>query len=262
MDASGGTMRPKQRQTTGSGDLLLGIGRSRSMWALARVKSGHRQYSLYSLFGVFSRSRAVSSFAACCSRAATSAIGHARLVERGGAGAEIMRTIETQRCLCAPLTECDFPSVARLYTNHQVRRFLGGVGGGAFSQDRFKALSSVAGTLIWAVKGSETGAFIGIIVLGRHHDGEDMQLSYQFLPESWGRGLASETVGAIVDFARDSLLLPRIVAETQAANVRSKALLERLGMRPVRLLTRFGEEQVIYERQFEPQARADEPATF
>ena len=90
-----------------------------------------------------------------------------------------------------------------------------------------------------------------MIFLGRHHDGEDVEVSYQFLPKSWGKGLASETVGAIVDFGRDSLHLPAIIAETQVANVRSKALLERLGMRPVRLLKRFGEEQVIYERQIE-----------
>jgi ribosomal-protein-alanine N-acetyltransferase len=173
-----------------------------------------------------------------------------------------MRTIATQRCICAPLTESDFPSVAKLYTNHQVRRFLGGVDGGGFSQRAFTALCSSADTLIWAVKEIATGEFIGMIFLGRHHDGEDVEVSYQFLPESWGRGLASETVAAIVDFARDSLHLPGIIAETQAANLRSRALLERLGMRPVRLLKRFGEEQVVYGRQFESAARVDNPATF
>jgi ribosomal-protein-alanine N-acetyltransferase len=92
-----------------------------------------------------------------------------------------------------------------------------------------------------------------MIFLGRHLDGEDMEVSYQFLPESWGKGLANETVGAIVDFARDSLHVLRIIAETQTANVRSKALLERLGMRPIRSLKRFGEEQVVCERQSESQ---------
>jgi ribosomal-protein-alanine N-acetyltransferase len=109
-------------------------------------------------------------------------------------------------------------------------------------------LSSVAATLTWAVRGIETGEFVGMIFLGRHHDGEDVKVSYQFLPESWGEGLATETVGAIVDFAKDRLHLSRIIAETQIANVRSKALLEPLGMRPVRWLKRFGEEQVVCER--------------
>jgi ribosomal-protein-alanine N-acetyltransferase len=175
---------------------------------------------------------------------------------------KIVRTIETPRCLCAPLTESDFPNAAKLYTNHQVRRFLGGVAAGEFSQDRFITLFSAANSLTWAVTAIETGEFIGLIFLGRHHDGDDMEVSYQFLPESWGKGLASETVGVIVDFARDCLHLRRIVAETQTANVRSKALLERLGMRPVRWLKRFGEEQVVYERQFESRARGDNPETL
>jgi [ribosomal protein S5]-alanine N-acetyltransferase len=159
--------------------------------------------------------------------------------------------IETQRCLCAPLSESDFADFAKLYTNHQVRRFLGGVDERGFSQDRFALLCSAAIPLTWAIRVNETGEFIGMISIDRHHDGEDMEVSYQFLPESWGKGLASETVGAVVDYARDNLNLARVVAETQAANSRSKAILERLGMRPVRWLTRFGEEQVLYELPFE-----------
>lgn len=160
-----------------------------------------------------------------------------------------MPIIETQRCLCAPLAESDFTSVAKLYTNQEVRRFLGGVRG--LSREHFALLCSVSGSSIWTVSLNETGDFIGMISLGRHHDGEDMEVSYQFLPGSWGKGLASETVGAIVQYAQDNLNLPRIVAETQVANDRSKLLLERLGMRPVRWLVRFGEEQVVYELPFE-----------
>jgi [ribosomal protein S5]-alanine N-acetyltransferase len=176
---------------------------------------------------------------------ATGHIGLRR--EEGALSQKAMPTIDTERCLCAPLAESDFPSVAKLFANHQVRRFLGGVKD--FSQDHFAFLCSCP--LIWAVSVNETGEFIGLIFIGRHHDGEEMEVSFQFLPESWGKGLASETVGAIVDYARDNLNLKRIVAETQTANNRSKTLLERLGMRPVRWLTRFGEEQVLYELIFE-----------
>jgi [ribosomal protein S5]-alanine N-acetyltransferase len=160
-----------------------------------------------------------------------------------------MPIIETQRCLCAPLAESDFPRVAKLYTNHEVRRFLGGVR--ELSPDRFARLCSVSGSPSWTVRENETGEFIGMVSLGRHHDGEDMEVSYQFLPESWGKGLAREAVGAVVDYARNNLNLVRIIAETQGANNRSKALLERLGMRPFGWLTRFGEEQVLYELPFE-----------
>jgi ribosomal-protein-alanine N-acetyltransferase len=43
------------------------------------------------------------------------------------------------------------------------------------------------------------------------------------------------------------LALPRVLAETQAANHRSRRLLERLGMTATRTAVRFGARQIIYE---------------
>ena len=54
--------------------------------------------------------------------------------------------------------------------------------------------------------------------------------------------------------ARDNLNLTRIVAETQVANTRSRAFLERLGMKAIRELTRFGEPQLLYELPIGPLA--------
>lgn len=156
-------------------------------------------------------------------------------------------TIETKRCLCASLAYGDFPGVARLYSDHRVRRFLGGVADETFSRDRFETLCSTSHAPIWAVRARADGEFIGMIFLDRHHDGEDMEVSFQFLPECWGRGFATETVGAIIAYARDNLNLTRLVAETQVANTRSRALLERLGMKAIRELPRFGEQQLLYE---------------
>ena len=44
----------------------------------------------------------------------------------------------------------------------------------------------------------------------------------------------------------EDLSLTPLVAETQAANAPSRALLERLGFHPRESLVRFGEEQVVY----------------
>jgi ribosomal-protein-alanine N-acetyltransferase len=133
-----------------------------------------------------------------------------------------------------------------LYKNHQVRRFLGGVDEREFSQGRFELLCSTCPPLIWAVRLKPAAEFIGMILLDTHHDSEDIEVSFQFLPESWGQGFATETVGAIIDYSRDSLNLTCIVAETQAANTRSRALLERLDMKVIRRLVRYGNEQLLY----------------
>jgi ribosomal-protein-alanine N-acetyltransferase len=135
-----------------------------------------------------------------------------------------------------------------------VRRFLGGVADETFSRDRFEALCSTSHAPIWAVRARADGEFIGMIFLDWHHDGEDMEVSFQFLPECWGRGFATETVGAVIAYARDNLNLTRLVAETQVANTRSRALLERLGMKAIRELPRFGEQQLLYELPIGPLA--------
>ena len=87
---------------------------------------------------------------------------------------------------------------------------------------------------------------VGIVQIAPHHDGSDVELSYNFLPTVWGTGLASEAVRAVIAHAFSSLGLTRLIAEAQVANRPSRLLLERIGMRYERRLERFGEMQSIY----------------
>ena len=84
--------------------------------------------------------------------------------------------------------------------------------------------------------------------LGSHHIGSDTELSYEFLPKHWGRGYAHEAAEALITYCFSHLMLDRVVAETQAANPRSRKLLERLGMTLDSSFERFGAVQVLYAR--------------
>ena len=66
------------------------------------------------------------------------------------------------------------------------------------------------------------------------------------MPAAWGAGIGSEAVRAVIDHAFGALGYARLIAETQAANQPSRRLLERLGMRWEREVTRFGAAQAIY----------------
>jgi len=92
------------------------------------------------------------------------------------------------------------------------------------------------------------GQFEGLLSLGPHHDGKDQEVSYQLLPEFWRRGLASESLRALMVEARERFGLDRVIAETQTANTRSIRLLESLGFQRERILVRFDAEQAIYGR--------------
>lgn len=136
----------------------------------------------------------------------------------------------------------DEPNLIRLFTDPEVRRYLGG----PLSQE---AAELRVADLI--EKGSdgvirEDGEAVGLIWLTLHHSGKDTELSYVLLPEWQGKGVAFRACTEALRFAFHEVGLERVVSETQAANKRSIALLERLGMKEESRLERFNAEQVIY----------------
>lgn len=163
---------------------------------------------------------------------------------------EVSQTIETQRCKLRPLIESDRDETFALYESKEVRRFLGGsVGRGDFDA-RFDNLLTSTSSRNWAIRLADGGAFVGTISIGKHHDGHDNELSYQLLPEFWGPGFAFEVATAILELASNTLKLSSIIAETQAANIASRKLLEKLGLTLDREVVRFGDNQVIYRTEF------------
>ena len=164
--------------------------------------------------------------------------------------------IQTTRCELTALQPDDLEYVVRLYTDADVRRFLGGPVGEEEIRSEFPMLIEPdTATQHWAIRLKDDNAFVGIVSLGAHHDGTDTEVSYQLLPEWWGQGYAKETVQAVVNYALGNLGLLRVIAETQTANVASCRLLESLGMRLERMVERFGAEQAIYATDTMPTAR-------
>jgi len=163
----------------------------------------------------------------------------------------MIKAIETDRCLLNPAAQEDNNEVYELYSNEDSRRFLGGVvDKTSFNQCYIDLLQDID-SLNWVVRLKKGDEFIGMTSISKHHNGQDIEISYQFLPQFWGRGLASETVAAVILYAANEMDLPYVVAETQSANVLSKNLLEKLGMKPVEKVVRFGAEQVIYRKDFD-----------
>ena len=149
-------------------------------------------------------------------------------------------------CCLESLEVNDLPLVERLFSESKVRAFLGG--SIAPSLARQRALEFVLQSeRAWAVRSaSGNSGLLGVVLLDRHHDLEDIEVSYLFLPEHWGRGYASAAVRQVLAHAFGTIGLCRVVAETQSANAASVRLLERLGFRLLRKVVRFGAEQSIY----------------
>lgn len=155
--------------------------------------------------------------------------------------------LETERCRLSAFQEKDREEVAQLFSNPKVRMYLGGVR----EPDTIRTildemLESMDDACYWVVREKDTAEFMGLISIDLHHEGADQELSYQFMPDWWGRGYAAESAAAVIDFAFEKMKLPALVAETQSANLASCRLLEKLGMELERTVVRFGEEQSIY----------------
>lgn len=83
----------------------------------------------------------------------------------------------------------------------------------------------------WAVcEPSNPATLIGATGLNgvctKHLTGE---LGYWLLPDHWGRGVAGECVAAVLAYGYGAMKLHRVAADVDVDNLRSIALLERLG---------------------------------
>lgn len=155
--------------------------------------------------------------------------------------------IETKRCMLTLFQKTDRKEVSQLFSNSKVRTFLGGVRtSDSIAVIMDEMLAPEDGSCNWVVRKKGTADFIGLISLDLHHEGVDQELSYQFLPDWWSRGYATEAAAAIIDYAFSELQLPAVVAETQSANLPSCRMLEKIGMKLERKVIRFGAEQSIY----------------
>lgn len=86
------------------------------------------------------------------------------------------------------------------------------------------------GACFGAVELLDTGEVVGLAGLQPHDDGE-FELGWWIWKEYWGRGLATEAMGAVVDHARDVMGLQRVVAVIDPPNLASRRVAEKLGMR-------------------------------
>ncbi|MCX5388702.1 GNAT family N-acetyltransferase [Streptomyces sp. NBC_00094] len=150
--------------------------------------------------------------------------------------------LTTDRLLLRPVRSGDLPAVTRLWTDPDVRHHLGGPVIESVIRIRQRRIVGAPG--FHAVIRAEDDVLLGLVSVepGARHG--ETEVSYQFLPEHWGRGYAREAVGAIV--ARVLEGTPSVVAVTQEANDRSRRLLEAVGLEYAESFVEWDAHQVLY----------------
>ena len=112
---------------------------------------------------------------------------------------------------------------------------------GPFSRDESDALADriVAhfdeyGYGLWAVEIPGVVSFAGFIglVMTRFdaHFTPNVEVGWRLASDCWGKGYATEGARAAIGFAFDVLQLPEVVSFTVPENVRSRRVMEKIGM--------------------------------
>jgi RimJ/RimL family protein N-acetyltransferase len=140
--------------------------------------------------------------------------------------------------------------------DHQFMAYLGGIRDEA-GTDRYLS-SNLAhwaqhGFGLWMLRDRETGGMIGRAVL-RHLlvDGiDEVETGYGFMPEFWGRGLATEITGACLRVGRQRLGLNSIVGITLPANTASQRVMVKAGLAYEREIVHDGLRHLLFRHNFQ-----------
>jgi [ribosomal protein S5]-alanine N-acetyltransferase len=157
----------------------------------------------------------------------------------GSAGtvAVVDRVLRTERLVLRPATVSDHAALLAHWAAPEVCRFLfDGVAPSA--AEVTEAIRSGArdfgrsGYGLWLIhKNLARSELVGTVGL-RPLGGLGLEVFYSLTPSSWGQGYATEAARAVLDHALGILGLPEVLAEVDAGNATSIAVVERLGMTP------------------------------
>ena len=104
----------------------------------------------------------------------------------------------------------------------------------------------------WAVIEKETGAFIGwsgLKLITNETNGHNnyLDLGYRFIKNYWGKGYATETALAAVQYAWNELSATELYGMAHVDNAASRNVLEKCGMQAKNTFDYEGDEYLWYE---------------
>jgi RimJ/RimL family protein N-acetyltransferase len=142
--------------------------------------------------------------------------------------------LTTERLLLRTFRRDDLPAYAALNSDPEVVRYLGGPLSREDSDDIAEWAQerhACEGIGLLAVERRSDGEFLGMC--GLHHLRslpDDMEVAWRLAHAHWGQGYATEAATAWLDHAFGPLGLQRVISITDPPNLRSLAVMHRLGM--------------------------------
>lgn len=145
--------------------------------------------------------------------------------------------LESERLILRDWRDSDRNPFARMNADPRVMEFYPSVLSRAESDamiDRLQENIGECGFGYWALELRESGTFIGYTGIGwvryRMHFTPAVEAGWRVAPQFWGRGLATEAAREAVRYGFEHAGLEEIVAMAGVGNVRSRRVMEKIGM--------------------------------
>ena len=145
--------------------------------------------------------------------------------------------LETPRLKLRHWRETDEDAFAKLHLDNDVNADLGGPYSRAKSDKklaRYIKAQTKQGYSRWVIE-TKSGDFLGYAgimpVAGEHPLGSHNEIGWRLIREAWGKGYATEAATAALEDGFNRLGLEEVLSYTAETNLRSQAVMERIGMK-------------------------------
>lgn len=146
--------------------------------------------------------------------------------------------IETPRLVLRRWKDSDRPAFAAICADPEVMQWLGGVLSpeqAGQRLDRVEATFEAVGYGRFLVERKSDRAFLGWCGVMPCHESVtpiagQPEIGWRLVTAAWGKGYATEAARAALDDAFDRVGLAEVLAYTSKANLRSQAVMKRLGL--------------------------------
>jgi len=164
---------------------------------------------------------------------------------------ESIETITTDRLIAERFRPEHYDLLCHIHRNPAVMATLGGVRSDETTRQNLQdyiAHWETHGFGLWLLRDRASGALAGRAGLKWIEVGGAMEieLGYTFLPEYWGRGLATEIAQASLEVGFERLGLDNLVCFTLTTNLASKRVMEKVGFVFAREVVHTGEATLLY----------------
>ena len=159
-------------------------------------------------------------------------------------------TLETERLVLRWFCEDDFESLAQMYSDPEVMRFLGGKT--MTSLEAWRHMASMMGHWylrgygIWAVEEKSSGKLVGRIGFMNPTGWPGFELGWTLGRDSWGKGYATEGARRALAYAFTEMDRDHVISCIAPENVASIKVAERLGEKVEGKTELLGNEVLIY----------------